>query len=76
MKQLAITKGYFGKLGEAVLASQIQSALSMSDIRYCSAMRLLSDKNYAYEGLNFGQGATASLLPPGDEYALRVGFAK
>jgi hypothetical protein len=76
IKQLANTKGYFGKVGEAVLVSQIQSALGMSDIRYRSAMRLLNDKGYAYEGLNLGQGATASLLPAGDEYALRVGFAK
>ncbi|QOZ24063.1 hypothetical protein XH93_11090 [Bradyrhizobium sp. CCBAU 51753] len=76
MKQLANTKGYFGKIGEAVLVSQIQSAAGMSDVRYRSAMKLLTDKAYAYERLDLGQGKTASLLPPGDEYALRVGFAK
>lgn len=75
VKALATTRGQFGKTGEAVLDSTIQSETGLGDIRYRVAMRRLEIKGYAFEGLDFGHGQTASLEQAGDDYALRVGFA-
>jgi len=75
IKVLATTRGYLGKTGELVLDSTIESRTGLGDIRYRAAMRRLQSKGYAFEGVNVTQGPTASLMPSGDDYALRVGFA-
>jgi hypothetical protein len=76
VKSLANRKGYFGKTGEAVLASTIQSDSGLGDIRYRTALKRLSDRGYAFPSIRVEGGDTVSLAQSGDEYALRTGFAK
>lgn len=72
---LSNTKGYFGKVGEAVSESTIKNQTKMGDIRFNSAMRRLEEKGYAFEGLILEGDQTISLGTGGEEYALSVGFA-
>jgi hypothetical protein len=76
IKALAIERGKFGKTGEAVLDRVIQSDTRLGDIRYDAAMRRLENKGYAYEGPDLGDGKTATLMPDGEDYAIKVGFAQ
>lgn len=76
IKTLSNMKGYFGKAGNAVIIDKLQSETGLGDIRFRSAMRMLREKFYVFEGINFGQGSGVSLTSDGEEYALNVGFAK
>ena len=87
MRVLGSSRGLDDETGKSVLASSIMKEANLSDIRFRVIMRLLSSKFLAYngeyprlieDGLYFSTKwvDVVSLWEKGEEYVLKMGYAK